>query len=66
MLDENFNLLGIKLVGTEYIFDVRGDLQTVDGPSGQPEVVGGTVHSGQIYTVERWARNPLTRWVEYL
>ena len=51
VLDENFQLLGIKLVGTEYVFDVRGDLQTVDGPNGEPEVVGGIVHSGQIYTV---------------
>ena len=47
------NMIGIQLVGSNYVFEVTGDLITEMLPgASEPDVVGGFVHSGKVYRVD--------------
>ena len=53
VLDQNYNFIGIQMVGSNYVFEVTGDLITEMLPGAtEPDVVGGIVHSGKLYRID--------------
>ena len=53
VLDQDYNLVGIQMVGSNYVFEVTGDLITEMLPGAtEPDVVGGIVHSGKLYRID--------------